>query len=99
MPPFMGFRAGIPRSKVGEHVDRFDPATGIYRDLNSNHMAVVDFRLPSKPGLPADKRDLHKLVYWAVVYNDSFTAATVHRSQVFDVFDPLCFQKSTNNKN
>jgi len=71
-------------SGVAEHVDRFDPLSGIYRDIDTKHKAVVDFRLHGNAILPRDKRDLHRLVYWAVVYDNDFSVAEVHRSQVYN---------------
>ena len=71
-------------SGVAEHVDRFDPLSGIYRDIDTKHKAVVDFRLHDNAIPPRNKRDLHRLVYWAVVYDNDFSVAEVHRSQVYN---------------
>jgi len=67
--------------KIDEHVNRFHPQSGLYASLNAKFDAVIDFRVPSTGKailLPKKTGDLHRRLYWAVVYSDDFCTATIH---------------------
>ena len=63
--------------KISEHVNRFAPK-GIYDILGCKHKAVVDFYVAGEYQPCKDSRDLHREVYWSVVYSANFSTLTVH---------------------
>jgi len=71
------FELMFDRYKISEHVNRF-ASKGIYDILSCRHKAVVDFYVTDEHQPCKDSRDLHREVYWSVVYDTKFSSLTVH---------------------